>query len=132
MKQFEPDKELIDKAATLIEAGQYIYIDTQTKEIIKASELEEEKIPEHLLPVVPMGSKDFFDLMKDFGCTIDDIEFRAVLYDLLGRNHPFSRFKEFIDSSVYREDWYKYRRIKYIEWVKKQISDYNLLGRITK
>lgn len=69
-----------------------------------------------------MESNQAFQVMEEFAYTINDKRFRDRLLNLLGRTKPFSKFKDEIDYSKYRQDWFDFKRGEYIAWIKKQIE----------
>lgn len=69
-----------------------------------------------------MDSTQSFSIMESFAITIEDDVFKNKLEDILSDRQPFSNFKEAIDRSTYRGDWFAYKRKAYIDWVRKEIS----------
>jgi hypothetical protein len=80
-----------------------------------------------------MGSRESFNVMEDFIEEVDNIEFKKRLSWALSRSHPFRNFKDEIDyQGEYRERWFKFKTGKYIEYVEKQILEYNELEEFRK
>lgn len=75
-----------------------------------------------------MDSNQAFQVMEEFANTINDQKFKDKLSILLGRPKPFSKFKNEIDSSVYRQNWFDFKKEAYIEWVKNQIELIKMLA----
>ena len=70
-----------------------------------------------------MESHDSFRLMSDFIDTIDDQKLSNRLINALNKRKPFQNFKWEIDNSgEYRQHWFDYKKLRYIEWVKDQID----------
>jgi len=73
-----------------------------------------------------MDSKESFRVMTDFAENIDNDQLREKLINALNRSKPFRNFKWIIDNSgEYRQQWFDYKKSRYIEWVKDQIELYN-------
>jgi len=75
-----------------------------------------------------MNSNESFEVMADFAESIDDERIRRKLMNALNRSKPFRNFKWAIDNSgEYRDQWFEFKKNRYIEYVKEQIEGYNLL-----
>lgn len=73
-----------------------------------------------------MESRDSFRLMADFIDTIDEQKLANRLINALNRRKPFQNFKWEIDNSgEYRQQWFDFKKSRYIEWVKIQIDAHN-------
>ncbi len=73
-----------------------------------------------------MSSRDSFLIMADFVQTVDNQKLKYRLLNALNKPKPFGNFKWQIDNSgEYRKKWFDYKKMRYVEWVKKQIEDYN-------
>ena len=71
-----------------------------------------------------MSSSDAFEVMVDFTDTVDNKELQDKLADILRMAKPFKNFKWQVDNSgEYRQKWFDYQRMRYIEWIKKQIFE---------
>jgi hypothetical protein len=75
-------------------------------------------------------TRESFRIMADFAERIDDPKLQDQLIDALNRPKPFKSFKWQIDNSEeYRQQWFDYKKMSYIQWVKEQIdlneSDFN-------
>lgn len=73
----------------------------------------------------PMTSRDSFQIMEDFVETLSDIGFANRLVNALSHRKPFSHFKDIVDNSKYRQDWFGFRDESQKDWVKKQINRHN-------
>ena len=73
-----------------------------------------------------LTSRASFMIMDDFVDTVDDQILQGRLINALNRPKPFRNFKWEIDNSgVYREKWFDFKEMRYIEAVKQQIENYN-------
>lgn len=67
-------------------------------------------------------SYDSFQVMADFTEHVDDKSLQQRLIGALNRRKPFQNFKWEIDNSgEYRQQWFDYKKMRYIQWVKDQI-----------
>jgi hypothetical protein len=68
-----------------------------------------------------------FEIMTDFAESIDNVELQEKLIDALNKSHPFRNFKWQIDNSGdYRQEWFNFKKTRYINWIKDQIRDNNI------
>ena len=73
-----------------------------------------------------MESHDSFQIMADFVDTLDDQRLKDTLINALNKRKPFQNFKYEIDGSgEYRQLWFDFRKLRYIEWIKDQIDAHN-------
>jgi hypothetical protein len=64
-----------------------------------------------------------FRIMADFAERIDDQKLQDQLINALNRPKPFRNFKWEIDNSgEYRQQWFDYKKMRYIQLVKEQID----------
>jgi len=69
-----------------------------------------------------MNSTEGFEVMEKFAYSLDDSRFRDKIFDRLSKRKPFQNFKVLIDSSDYRQDWFKFKKNAYIDFVKEQVD----------
>jgi hypothetical protein len=70
-------------------------------------------------------SHESFQIMVDFAENVNDIRLQNNLINALNRRKPFQNFKWQIDNSgEYRQHWFDFKKMRYIQWVKEQI-DFN-------
>ena len=70
-----------------------------------------------------LDSYKSFQIMVDFAESVEDERLRNKLIDALNRSKPYRNFKTIIDySGPYRNEWFIFKKSRYIEWVKKQID----------
>ena len=69
-----------------------------------------------------MDSHRSFNLMVDFVDEINDLQLKERLVRALNKPKPFRNFKWVIDNSgEYRQQWFDFRKSRYISWVKQQM-----------
>lgn len=72
-----------------------------------------------------LSSHDSFSIMADFTDTVADQKLQDKLVNSLNKPKPFRNFKWQIDNSgEYRQKWFDYKNMRYIEKVKEQIDNY--------
>lgn len=72
-------------------------------------------------------SHDSFRIMVDFAETVDDARLQHKLINALNRPKPFQNFKWHIDNSgEYRQQWFDFKKKRYIQWVQEQAELKNL------
>lgn len=75
-----------------------------------------------------MISRDSFNLMADFAESIDNPRLQDRLINALNKSKPFQNFKWQIDNSgEYRQQWFDFKNMHYIELVKGQIDNNNII-----
>lgn len=68
-------------------------------------------------------SHESFKIMADFSEDIEDKRLQDKLINALNRPKPFQNFKWQIDNSgEYRQKWFDFKKMRYIQWVKKQVE----------
>jgi hypothetical protein len=73
-----------------------------------------------------MASRDSFRVMADFTDIVDNNNLRERLIGALNKKKPFQNFKWVIDNSgIYRQQWFDYKKERYIEWVVEQLEAVN-------
>ncbi len=73
-----------------------------------------------------MNSHESFRVMEEFVETVEDKELKMKLELGLSLSKPFRNFKDIIDDAgEYREKWFEFKNMKYIEYVKEQLSFFN-------
>jgi hypothetical protein len=61
--------------------------------------------------------------MTDFTESVDDTRLQDRLINALNRLKPLQNFKWQIDNSgEYRQQWFDFKKMRYIHWVKEQID----------
>lgn len=74
-----------------------------------------------------MNTNQSFELMADFADSLDNEKIRRKLVNALNKSKPFRNYKWVIDNSGdYRNQWFEFKKNRYIEYVKEQIDAYYL------
>jgi len=58
----------------------------------------------------PPSSDVSFGIMESFASSVTDTWFQDELLKTLGRSHPFANFKNIIDQSKYRQQWFDFKQ----------------------
>jgi len=69
-----------------------------------------------------MESFESYRVMEDFAYSLSDEHFRNKILSTISRRKPFQNFKNLIDWSNYRQDWFDFKSKSYIDHVKRQIE----------
>ena len=127
----------IDEIAQEIEGGMKVYINRETYEIkpifdwedsfgdTEEWEEEQEAIEEewaNFAVVSKMESREAFRVMEDFLSEVQDVELQQHLVRILERKSPFANFKEVVESSQYRENWFDFRSNATKNYIKEQLE----------
>lgn len=68
-------------------------------------------------------SHESYQIMADFAEELSDTGLQNKLINALNRQKPFQNFKWEIDNSgEFRQQWFEYKKNRYIQWVKEQID----------
>ncbi len=138
----KPSEKIIEEIADYLDSGLICYLHLKTHEIEVVLDFDSweysdeepwqeiiEKIDNNLndyLEFSTMSSNESFRVMEDFAETVEDDIVRNKLFRALGANKPFRLFKWEVESSNWlRDRWHEYKNKRYIEFVKKQIDEYN-------
>jgi len=136
-------KTLIADIADYIGSGLNCYVNTDT--------LEMESVPQNLvedpdeyemmtgetfeslklkhpswkncIDIEPLESYESFQIMESFVEQVPDLNLRQQLINALNRRKPFANFKNLIDYSAYRQDWFDYRQAKLEKYVYGLLKD---------
>ena len=73
----------------------------------------------------PMATRESFQMMEDFIETISDTRFANRLVYALNNRKPFRHFKEAVESSNYRQNWFNFRDECQDASIEKQIRRHN-------
>lgn len=70
-----------------------------------------------------LDSHESFQIMADFAESVEDNSLQNKLINALNKRKPFQNFKWQIDNSgVFRQQWFDYKKMRYIQWIKEQID----------
>ncbi len=70
-----------------------------------------------------LSSNQSYRIMSAFCAEIKNIDFQNKLINALNKSNPFQNFRNLIDSSNYRDDWFAFKKKCYFQWVKDQIVE---------
>jgi len=129
-------KQIYDITQTL-DMGMRCYVHKETGEIKELptqemldygdAELWEEdikKVEEEIdkyAKIEPMRSGDSYPIMEDFADQVRDTRLQKRLIEALNRRRPFANFKNVIDNSDVRDDWFKFKQQQYEAWVRHEL-----------
>ena len=80
---------------------------------------------ERFIRIDPMESFESFKVMASFiesDCFDRDLDMKRRLIDAISGPKPFRRFKHLVETSQYRQLWFRFRRRAIEEYVKEQIG----------
>ena len=69
------------------------------------------------ITIDPPESSESFAFMEDFVSEVDDKDLKSRLINALRNRSPFANFKNQIDNSKYREQWFAFKQQKLEEYV---------------
>ena len=69
-----------------------------------------------------MESYEGYKVIENFAYSLSDEYFRDKILNAISRRKPFQNFKNLIDSSDYRQNWFDFKNKAYINFVKRQIE----------
>jgi hypothetical protein len=135
-------EQQINEIASILDCGLTCFIDRKTGQVKNVLNAENFEISEdgswenalrdsgktsyNYLEISPMPPRDAFLVMEDFVETVGNMDLRTKLSNSLNKKHPFKNFKWEIDrSGDYRQKWFDFKEIKYIEWVKNYLDKFN-------
>ncbi|RLD25304.1 MAG: hypothetical protein DRI54_05185 [Bacteroidetes bacterium] len=73
------------------------------------------------IEIEPLESHESFKIMEGFVDHVPDLNLHQNLINALNHKKPFANFKNLIDDSAYRQDWFDYRQ----QWLEEYV--YGLL-----
>lgn len=127
----------IDEIAQEIEGGMKVFINLKTHEIKTifdwedsfgdTEEWEEEQAAiedewTNFAVITKMKSREAFRAMENFIREIYDVDLQQNLVRVLERKRPFAHFKEVVESSPYRKNWFDFRFSAAKDYVKEQLE----------
>lgn len=111
--------EMEDVPKTLLEEG--FVLDDEDEEEDNAMYLEHRKW-EECITVEPRESRESFRIMEDFVSEVDDKKLQKQLINALEHRHPFANFKNIIEGSPFRKEWFAFKQQKLEELVWGELS----------
>jgi hypothetical protein len=131
------NKKIIKEIAEELDSGFTCFLHKETFEIINVpdenfdaeipdewqQEIDEvEENPNDYIRFEKPSSNKSFEFMESFIEALPEdkagIKFANYLVDCLSKNRPFRRFKDAIDESEYRDDWFAHKQACLEEYVK--------------
>ncbi|WP_243345354.1 UPF0158 family protein [Parabacteroides sp. FAFU027] len=73
--------------------------------------------------IEPLESYESFKIMEKFVQTLSNEKLRNKLSDALQSKKPFAKFKQIIDNSPYRQDWFDFKN----NWLQRYVK-YIVMG----
>ena len=135
-----PKSNIIKEIAQELDCGNDCYYNPKTNELITIPNfgemLDEDKFRESFraeLKKVKKNKADFikievlesfesFKIMEHFIAQIADEQFQAELEIILERKKPFHNFKNRIDNSDYRQNWFDFKQDELKKIVETQLN----------
>jgi len=135
-------EQQIKEIASILDCGLTCFFDIKTGQVKNVLNAENFEISEdgswenvlrdsgktdyNYLEISPMPPRDAFLIMEEFVETVGDVDLQIKLSNSLNKKHPFKNFKWEIDrSGDYRQKWFDFKEIKYIDWVKNYLDKLN-------
>ena len=77
------------------------------------------------ITIEPPESHESFEIMENFVTEITDKNLKNRILDALGNRKPFANFKNLIETSNYREQWFAFKQRKLEEFVWEILNNEN-------
>ena len=88
-----------------------------------AEEAKYEEIELNWHELVPMDSRESFEVMQDFAQQVGDRRVQERLLRALERKRPFANFKDEVDDAgPYRKKWFEFKAQRTQVWVREQLT----------
>ena len=133
-----PDKykKLVKEIAEMTDCGHIYYLNPKTGEHFEVPANIEDDIfyneenPfqkdidtvdswEEKIIIEPLETFESFKIMESFANYVSDQKMQSKLLNTLSRNRPFANFKNIIDYSDFRQDWFDYKQ----DWLEKAVFE---------
>lgn len=134
----EIDDKKINEIAQNLDCGMTCYLNIKTGELIDLPENYEdiddedaiemfgdilEKIEDLDFKKIPfLESYESFEIMKSFLDKVENKIFETKLQSALDGKKPFANFKNVIDNSEFRENWFSHKQEELEKYVRAQIQ----------
>lgn len=132
-------KEMIKDISGSLQAGMTCYLHKKSGEMIETMEgaeydpewddgvfgkqlMDIEDSPDDYIEFSPMSSSQAFDVMEDFANQLETMTLKIELINALDRKRPFRNFKDIIDSSDSRQDWFDFQDAAYENYIKEEFE----------
>jgi len=135
-----PKSNIIKEIAQELDCGNDCYYNSETDEIIaipnfsnisdedefrecfKADLKKVKKNKADIIKIEVLESFESFKIMERFIDQISDIEFKTELENILQRKKPFQNFKNSIDNSDLRQEWFEFKKTELEKFVENKIN----------
>ncbi|HEY3370647.1 MAG TPA: UPF0158 family protein [Prolixibacteraceae bacterium] len=77
---------------------------------------------ENCMTFEPLESHESFKIMERYTNQLEDKKLQIQLVNALNHRKPFAHFKFIIDNSVYRQDWFDFKKHRLEIYVKELLS----------
>jgi len=141
-----PDKFklLVKNTADSVGMGQICYINPETLELVEIpkellegafwgsdesiweSELDKTSQWTSKITIEPLRPQEFYRIMELFTDNLSDPDFQTKLHIALGQKKPFASFKNMIDHSDFRQDWFSFKQEQMERYVAGILADHKL------
>ncbi|UCG27863.1 MAG: hypothetical protein JSV24_00460 [Bacteroidales bacterium] len=74
-----------------------------------------------------MEAWELFEIMEDFIHKVENENLVAEIHNALKNKKSFARFRTLVEGSEYKKKWYKFRRKRYIKYVREQLKKEGLM-----
>jgi hypothetical protein len=135
--------ELVPKIAESIDSGLICFLNRETLEIeeVPKTFVEDSEEFEALTGVTadslnlkytewisfitfePLESNESFQIMEEFTKNLEDKKLQGELFNALNHRRPFANFKDIIENSRYRQDWFDFKK----QWLENHINELLLI-----
>jgi antirestriction protein ArdC len=75
-----------------------------------------------LIKIEVLESFESFKIMEQFIDQITDAEFKTELENIIQKKKPFQNFKNSIDNSDFRQEWFDFKKIELEKIVETQLN----------
>ncbi|QOW09583.1 hypothetical protein Q73A0000_03985 [Kaistella flava (ex Peng et al. 2021)] len=132
--------KIINEIAQELDCGNECYYNPKTDEIIAIpnysiiqdeEEFQElfhedleaiEKNRADLIEIDPLESSESFKIMELFVDQIADVQYKAKLEHILQERKPFQNFKNSIDNSDFRQEWFDFKKLEMEKIVEARLN----------
>jgi hypothetical protein len=73
---------------------------------------------ENYLTIEPLESNESFRIMEEFAGNMEDEKLKGELFNALSYRRPFVNFKDIIDNSRHRQEWFDFKK----HWLENHIK----------
>lgn len=134
-------EEKIRMIADLVDSGEKVWFHVHTHEVLShpdpghhsfSSEwdyLVEDVMDQvfldydNYIEIPPPDPSTSYRIMAEFADTVSDVRFRARLLDALGGKKPFRFFRNAVEESPFREEWFDFLDARMQEYVLARMEE---------